>query len=509
MSEEPDLTAEELEEARAEEEFISAPEDRVNNPLVPAGAGTIISSGDFTHDDFTGGGDVINNETNMKGEIVENPDEPKSIFDKPKAAAPAAPAEDGAPIFGKKKEAKKEEPAAAPAPAPAPAEQPVVANAAATGAAPAPKKKSKAGLIITICVLAVLLIGGGVAAFLLLVMRESPETMVNDAVAKIYESENLGITSKIDVESGDKTGTFDFDIKKSGENLKLAGKLEMEGMKVDIDAIQYKSETYVKFSGLSKLDIKNFMDADSISTMGSQMKMVNAIIKAMSGAIDDNWIKLDLDMISNLIPKSDGCSFDVQSLLSADASKLKDAYKDNAFIKRDESADVKEEDGVKYIKVKVDQEKSKNFAKAMVGDGASKCVEDDKKEDEKESTIVLGVKPWSHDLSVVRINDGKKDYELKFNYDKADIEKPSSAKSLLTLGSEIEKALKTAMNEYAEDYTKELCQSTYGSYGSAYVEACVDTYLPQMKKQFENFDMSQLFGPLFSSLLGGGSSVES
>ena len=90
MSEEPDLTAEELEEARAEEEFISAPEDRVNNPLVPAGAGTIISSGDFTHDDFTGGGDVINNETNMKGEIVENPDEPKSIFDKPKAAAPAA-----------------------------------------------------------------------------------------------------------------------------------------------------------------------------------------------------------------------------------------------------------------------------------------------------------------------------------------------------------------------------------------------------------------------------------
>jgi len=495
VSEDPEKTLAELEEARAEEEFISAPEDRVNNTLVPAGAGTVISSGDFAHDDFTGGEDLINNETNMKGEIVENQDEPKSIFDKPKAAAAAAPTEDGAPIFGKKKETKTE-------PAPAPVEQPVVANAA-PGAAP--KKKSKAGLIITICVLAVLLIGGGVAAFLFLMMRESPETMVNDAVAKIYESENLGITSKIDVESGDKTGTFDFDIKKSGKNLKLDGKLEMSGAKIDVNAIQYESETYIKFSGLGDLDINSIVGGDSSLVPSSQSKMVNVIVKSMAEAVDDSWIKLDLSLISNLIPQGDGCSFDVQSLLGTDSSKLKDAYKNNSFIKRDESAEVKEENGVKYIKVKVDQEKSKSFAKAIIGDGASKCVDDDKKEDAKESTVVLGVKPWSHDLSSIRINDGKKEYELKVNYDKADIEKPSNAKSIMTLGAEIEKAFKTAMSDYAEEYTKELCESTYGSYGSTYVETCVDTYLPQMKKQFENFDMSQLFGSMFSNIMGGSS----
>ena len=130
MSDDSELTLDEIEEARAEEEFISEPEDTVNNPLVPSAAGGMtISSGNIMHGDFTGGSDKpINNENNMKGEIVGNQE--GSIFDKPKATVEPAPAEEGAPIFGKKKEVK-QEPVAAPAPAPAPAEQPVATAAPA------------------------------------------------------------------------------------------------------------------------------------------------------------------------------------------------------------------------------------------------------------------------------------------------------------------------------------------------------------------------------------------
>ena len=506
MSDDSELTLDEIEEARAEEEFISEPEDTVNNPLVPSAAGGMtISSGNIMHGDFTGGSDKpINNENNMKGEIVGNQE--GSIFDKPKATVEPAPAEEGAPIFGKKKEVK-QEPAAAPAPAPAPAEQPV-ATAAPAGAAP--KKKSKAGLIITLCIIFALLIGGGVAALLWLMSRESPDTLVNDAVAKMYEAENLNLSSKIDFENENgPSGSFDFKIAKSGENFKLDGTLKTEGESIKIDAIEYKNDTYIKFDGISKIDTESFLKQQSTATTNTQVKMIKGIIKYIGEAVDDNWVKVDFDMFKNFIPQSGNCSLDPQTLLSTDSSKVKDAYKNNAFIKRDDSADVKEENGVKYIKVKIDKEKSNQFIKALMGEGADKCVDSENKE-EKESTIILGVKPWSHDLSVVKITDDKgKTYDLDINFDKTDIAKPDNSKSILSLMSDIEKAFKKGMVEYAEDYTKEVCQSAYGAYGSAYVDLCVERSLPTVKAELENMDMQQIFGPMIQSLMGGLSSQQS
>ena len=506
MSDDPELTLDEIEEARAEEEFISEPEDTVNNPLVPsASGGMTISSGNIMHGDFTGGSDKpINNETNMKGEIVGNQE--GSIFDKPKATAEPAPAEEGAPIFGKKKVVK-QEPVAAPAPAPAPAEQPVVA-AAPAGAAP--KKKSKAGLIVTLCIIFVLLIGGGVAAFLWLMSREAPETMVNDAIAKIYESENFGVTSSIDVEGNGVEGKFDFDIAKAGENLKLEGTLKIDGAKLEIDAIQYKSETYLKVEGLSNIDIVSYIkktEAGS-SLTGAQGTMLEKVFKYVGEAVEGSWVKFDASMISGLLGNSGDCSVDVSTLLDTDTSKVKDAYEDNAFIARDDKTDVVEKDGVKYIKVKIDKEKSKSFGKALLGD---KCtVKSDDSSEEKDYSITLGVKPWSHDLSVIRINDGKKDYDLKVDFDKKDITKPEGAKSILTLGTDVEKAFKKAMSESAEAITKETCQSNYGAYGSAYVEMCIEQTLPTVKNYFEQMNIGELFAPLIQNIMGKiGGSTES
>ena len=485
MSEEPELTPEEIEEARAEEEFISAPEDTVNNPLVPANSGGVsISSGNFMHEDFTGGSEKpINNETNIKEEIVENQAQSKSIFDKTQAApAPVASA--------------------------APAAQPTPAVAPVTGAAP--KKKSKAGLIVTLCVIAVLLIGGGLGVFFWLMSREAPENLVKDSFSKVFESEYVGFTGSSEFESNGAKGNIDFDITKAGENLKLDGTLTISDTKLKINAIQYKSETYLKVDGIDDLSISDLSKQSNGLINETTAVMLENIFKYASKAINNTWIKADASIISNFIPSSGDCSFGLDTILNADFGKAKDAYKDNSFIVRDDKADTKEKDGVKYIKVKADKEKMKSFLKALTGkEGGDKC--DVKSEDEVASSIVFGVKPWSHELVKIIINDGKKDNELKVNYDKKEISKPENAKSLMSVASELESAVKKGLSESAEAITKETCQSTYGAYGSAYVDMCIEQSLPTMKSYLENVDLNELFGPMIQSLLGqfGGATTES
>ena len=480
MSEEPEPTLEEIEEARAEEEFISAPEDTVNNPLVPANAGGVsISSGNFMHEDFTGGSEKpINNEINIKEEIVEN-QEPKSIFDKPKAA---------------------------PAPAPAtPVAQPTVADASVAGAAP--KKKSKAGLIVTLCVIFVLLIGGGLGVFFWLMAREAPENLVKDSFAKVFDSEYIGFTGTSDFDSNGTKGNINFDITKNGENLKLNGVLKIDDNKIKIDAIQYKSETYLKLDGIDNISISNLAGQSNGQITGSTATMLENIFKYAGKVVNDTWIKVDPSLLGNFMPSSGDCSFGLDTILNADFGKAKESYKDNAFIVRDESAEVSEKDGVKYIKVKADKDKMKSFLKALTGkDSGDKC--DVKTDGDVASSIVFGVKPWSHDLSVVRINDGKEDHELKVNYDKKDIEKPENAKNLLAVASELEEAIKKGLSESAEAITRETCQASYGSYGSAYVELCIEQTLPTMKSYLENIDLGQLFGPMIQGFMGklGGTS---
>ncbi|MBP5633540.1 hypothetical protein J6X13_01245 [Candidatus Saccharibacteria bacterium] len=418
MSEDPDKTLEELEEARAEEEFIAAPEDRVNNPLVPTASGTMISSGDFAHGDFTGGSDLINNETNMKGEIVENPDKAKSIFDKPEAAA--APAEEGAPLLGGKKKEKA-------APAPAPVAEPAPA-AAPAGVAPAPKKKSKAGLIVAICILAALLIGGGVFCLFFFVLRGTPANLVGDSVNNLLTAENFNATLNVK--------PLTAKISKAGSNFEMVADMSLSqgsSFGVNIDAISVKddSNTYLKVTGLDNQFVA--MGFGALIAGNGGLGSTSAI-QAMNGV----WYKASSDDLKG-IGSEYACAFEYNKFLSNDGMKvIADAYKANAFFVPKEGAEVKEEDGKKIITVTVDQEKLKAFEEAVrksdkysvsescksYGESMTKDFKEGEATLKIDGSKLVGIKVKDNDVATI-------------DYEKKDISAPSNAKSLADAIKEI------------------------------------------------------------------------
>lgn len=429
MSEDAERTLEEIEEARAEEEFISAPEDTVNNPLVPANAGGVaISSGNFAHDDFTGGSDMpINNETNIKEEIVGNSE--GSIFDKPKEAVPA--------------------------PAAAPAMQPVAAE---------PKKKSKAGLIVTICILAALLIGGGVFCLFFFVLRSTPANLVNDSVNNLLTAENFNVSFKIN--------PMDMKLSKSGSNFGMSGDVSFGsslGVSLDVVSTKDDNSAYIKATGLDNQLVA--------MTLGAMIAGNNNGYSAASTVMGMNnvWYKASADDIKG-INSEYACGFEYDKFFANDGLKVfADAYKANSFFVPKEGAEVKEENGKKVITVTVDKDKLKAFKEAIrssdkyaISDSC-RSTGDDIIKDLDKGEVALTID--GSKLVGIKIQD--KDFAT-IDYEKKDISVPSDAKSLA-------------------DALKKIKEGSGSSNGGSGLSGLGD--------------LSGLFGGLFGNLLGGGADV--
>ena len=416
------------------------------------------------------------------------------------------------PILGASKKAQ-------PVVTPAPSAEPVAAAPAAV-----PKKKSKAGLIITIIVLVLLLVGGGLAAFFLLTWRESAEVSINDAVTKVLEAENKTVSLNMTAPSAMPV-TVKIDGNQAGGNFGGSGKISIAGM-VDVDfdmAVIKDGKLYIKVDGLKKA-LKNLplgqilgglSGGSSDSGMGD---MLNSLISSLGEVIDGEWIKVDVSQFGG--ENKCGAS-EFSMLLNEDASKvLAKAYKNNAFVIQKKDSEVKDKDGVKYYVVDVDEEKSKAFKKEIeesdLGKTLKKCVQTENKGEEaevdassdssivdsfKKYTVVLGIKPWSHELVSVEFQDNqtKSDspsVKMEVGYEKKEVKEPENAKTLDDLKTKLEEAYKKAMKSYASDYAKKMCQETYGTYGQAYVSMCI--------KQVEGSLEKELGGEVdFGEILGG------
>lgn len=505
-AEEPVKTEEEIaaEEAKAEEDFISTPEDHVENPLVPE---------EKSEDD--------EDEDRLKGAIgsgnlaVDYPEEKEEEA----PVEEAAPAEEAAPV---EESAPAEE---TPASEPVATEEPVVEAAAPVAEATAtvadiaaapiePKKKSKAGLIITLVVIFLLLIGGGVAFFIWMMSNESPENILKDSLAKLWTAENIQMTGTLSTESNGSKYEVSFDGAKSGGNIGGSGKIKTKysGTDIDIDfsASYIKGgEAYFKLEGLKKLTkIFESGDDDESSLMGDYSALLSGLLGAIVKKVDGQWYKIAAaDAKNNESTKSLGCMLEKLDGATDKETmkKVADIYKEHPFVKVDKDASVKEEDGVKYLAVIVDKDESKKFAEEVKKIDAYKsiaeCSDSEIKSEKDESTndtkLTFGIKPWSHELVSVKASseEKKSSLDVKIVYDKKEISAPSDAKNIDKLGEDIEDAVKSALNAYVD----KTCQA-YAAYGQTYVTYCKQA----MQKQMGSFDPSQLFG----NFLGGGSDDE-
>lgn len=525
-------TAEEnaAEEAKAEEEFIDTPEDHVDNPLVPdeqkeddsededrlKGA---IGSGNLAVD-YPEEKELESNEVNMAEAATEATGATEAIeateATEPTVAAEAPVAEAPAETATVAVEETPAEPETAPA-----ATTEAVANATTQTSTGEPKKKSKAGLIITLVVVALLLIGGAVGFFIWMSINESPEKVLKDSLTKIWTSENVQMSGTLTAENGSNGYEVSFDSAKSDGNLSGSGKIKSnyDGMDVDIDfsASYIKGgNLYVKIEGLEEV-VKNLSsNSSTASVMSSYADLLSDILGAVVEKIDGQWYKISAGDLKEM-SAAEGVSCMLENLDGAmDKDSMKsvaDVYEKHPFITINKDTEVKEEDGVKYISVTVSEDDSEKFIDELKnidgfkkiaacseesesdddydyfdGDDDEDDVDDEKDEKDGETKMTLGVKSWSHELVSVELEksgDSAGKLSAKISYDKKDIAAPSDAKSISDLGNEIQESLKSAMTSYVN----KLCSQMYASYGQNYVDLCVQSSM----KQMVDFDISELF----------------
>jgi hypothetical protein len=447
----------------------------------------------------------------VSGSLDDSPTEDVELNNKEGSDMGETPEE--APLFGK---AKKSEPVVTPAPSAEPvATAPVAA---------APKKKSHAGLIITIIVLVLLLVGGGVAAFLWMMWHESTETSINDAVAKTFETKDRTISGTLT--TGGSTGGIkvSFDGVQSDGNIGGSGKLSFAGLiDVKFNASMMKDgDIYLKLDGvkdaLKTLPIGDIIGsfAGGSSTSGMDVSgLITEIAGPVAEVVDGEWIKISADDLGGISKESTNCDYnEVLGIFSGDAAKeVAEAYKKNAFIIQKKDTEAEDKDGVKYYTVELDEKKVSAFSKAIkdsdFGKKLSACTSKETEDSEeanfvanKDTKIRLGIKPWSHELVAVEVESkseqtGEVKANFEIGYEKKSVEEPSSAKTIDQIKGKIESAIKKGLSNYMTSYAKQICQSTYGAYGSAYVEACVKQVSGSLG-DFDDLSLEDIFGGGFN-----------
>ncbi len=490
----PDQVAE---EAKAEEEFLSAPEDTVN-PLVPEEKKEDVPDGTISSADVSETEPAASDENLVSNE--------QTVLSGAPAAEPVAASE-------------AENPAAT-----ATVEQSVNMPA---------KKKSHKGLIITLCIVFVLLLGGGAAALIFGLSYGSPERYLSDAMNKVFSAENISLTASqeassetpnvknttiLDCDSEDAdciteeesskcisgtskdgsskcitpdtlptmtTSAFsgDFELAKGKDGVKLSYSMKdsSSSKEMGVSGVLLKDgDLYFKATGLSNASsiitqiLTMISSATSLKNLStSSSSMIGSVVASLLEKIDDNWYMVKL---SELGKDSECASKNIDKILSKDMKDFFDVYKENEFIELDKDAKVEEKDGVKLITVKFNYDKFKSFMEAVNNKvGVEKCSEESGSNDSnyeqmfkqyfgEDGKIKLGIRPWSHELASIEASD----LSIKVKYDKVDISAPSSAKSLDDLKSDVREGIVDATYKALYDY----CESSLKSYGKAYVDQC-------------------------------------
>ncbi|MCQ2570686.1 MAG: hypothetical protein MJ154_00320 [Candidatus Saccharibacteria bacterium] len=457
----PEKTPEELaaEEAKAEEEFISTPEDTVENPLV----------------------------------------EPESVEE---TVEPEAPILEGAIGSGNlQSNQKEEEVASAPVSNELNAASQAVENAMAANAtstvAGEPKKKSKKGLVITLIIVFLLLIGGGVAFLIWFLMGNSPENMLKDALSKIWDAENVQATATLDVtnDKGEKIN-LTLDGVLAGADVSGSGKIKtkQDGKDIEIEfsaAYSKDGAAYFKFTGLKKLvegltGSSSSDDEDDEDGTGAMVAMLSGLLGGVVEKIDGEWYKVTASEAKDMGSDEISCVLEnMKGVMDPSTKKeIKSIYEKNPFLVVKKDANVEEKDGVKYIKVTVDKEKSKSFADETKNIDSLKKIaacstsdeKDDEKEEKSEPVITLGVKSMGHELVSMNVKQDENSMDVKLTYDKKDASIPSDAKNIDDLKEAIAEGIKDGIGNFAQA----MCEAQYGDYGQQFVDLCKSQAMSEM-----------------------------
>jgi hypothetical protein len=341
-----------------------------------------------------------------------------------------------------------------------------------------------------------LLVGAGVGLLVWIMMRESPDSTLKDALSKLWSADNM--QANIVVSTKDASGNntdLTIDGVKDGTKFSGEGKIKTSAGDKDVE-IEFSAayidgdNMYFKLKNLDKI-------ADSLgSTFGAlaggstYAELLSGVLGTVVNKIDGQWYKISTSDIKSTIGSSSpySCMIDSMGSLSDKKAydKVEEIYKKHRFLSIDSDAKVEEKDGIKYYTIKSDKEESKKFKeeaehdKALeglvkcLGDSSLEIADDDygygsdelnkilsddsetaeiKKKDSEDKVVVFGIKPWSHELVDVKISskdDSDSSATIKISYDKKEVVAPEGAKSIDDLKKDIEESFKGAITSYVD-----------------------------------------------------------
>lgn len=419
--------------------------------------------------------------------------------------------------------------AVATTPQPIPAGMPT-SSAPATTVAPtmgAQPKKKKTGLIITLIVLFVLLIGGTIFGVIWYNQHEAPERQVSDAINNLLTAPILGTTSS------ETTAADNGNLPMLGLSIqsnKMTPDLKGETIKGSF-AIKDAQSFYVRLNGITPVISESAVDEDVTE---EEKKLAEDLMNKFKEILEDRWISIKLE--SN---ESEGyeCLTEASDKLSSEAfrNKLSELYHANEFVSLKEGSTIESRDGINYYEVEIDETKSDAFGEALeetdevkelstcVSDvmksillggsssssssnsstsSAYKSSEDLDDDDDTVEKILLGIAPWTHELKAIEVqatdaDDGESYVKFAINFDSVNSDDLGSASDIKDVYESLMSAYKEATKEYTRinirEYCEEYDEEDYLSLlGYDSVDECVDDFMEDYEDSSDSSSASGL-----------------
>ena len=475
---------------------------------------------------------------------------------KPAEAAPVAPAAQPTPVAQPATSAQPMQAAAPAQPAmntnyaqPAPVAQPYGAP-----------KKSHAGLIIGIVVL-VLLVLGGIGGFLFYQSHEKTERVIADGLIQFLSAKELTANTTFTVKNtGEDLEETDFETMKftlvSSKNAKLESSMDAtaeiklhgyDAIKVQGEAMEGENAIYfrVKDTGnLSSFAAKIYADEG-----GEESVDIKSIFESMFASIGDSWYEIPYDKIDSTgrMKKTVDCVREKASKISEDENikKITSIYESYPFISVSKDAKIEKVNGYKKYPLTIDEDKAEDFFDKLGDEEFMKeietcgeeevetnsriyddydyddddydygyddydddytsdvVVEPKEKKDEEKYNVVLGIKPWSHELVWVGFDYEKKsesyygtnvklDGEINLSYT-SNVATPGDTKSIDELVETVQKSINDSSKKiYYENY----CTAEKNYSGYANENDCKQAVDEAFGEEAESGDLEDLLDNL-------------
>lgn len=325
--------------------------------------------------------------------------------------------------------------------------------------------KKKKGLIITLILAALVMLGLGLAY---VYWYQNPNKVVSDAVVNALAADSLTYTGTVTTAGETKmVVTLNGGAAMEGGSVNAKFAFDVDGKKYTLDGngiIDEKSDLYVKVQNIDGL-VNNYRRAMPAESHGLFDKIIDKI--------DDKWIKIsseDVKSYSAELANIQKCTAELAKKMQTDKkieSELMDLYKKHPFVTIDKNLGAKN-GSLGYV-LSFNQDIAKEFAKeykkSSLYDFMVKCddsfaIKDDdvleqyKDEVSTKANVELWVDRWTHQITKLSIKDESESgttniaFEPKFNRP-VSIVTPSDSITIEQLQNDIQSLLQSTQSSPA------------------------------------------------------------